>query len=305
MNNSSNEFNLFNSRFLVKTDLSTNHNDGNDDDDDDDDEFNDNANISDSLLDSLNFDDNEALAQNNDSLGLENNLATVLNSASQAESSSSQELLEDKRKLMLLLKRKKQKRLKNSCSSLSNLPQYEMMQVNTRFISNTESKQIDTLTTINTFNRQYSSGSSGNSDNATEFGSDHADSLLSLHQMTEESRVLCVARRIPNSEQMQSGNNSNNQNVQVEHFSTRLDCYGRVISVDVTGMSPNIGKRYIQFLRNNLVNNLLHDFVHPDDLSKVQQHLKEAIINGSGSPQAAILKLYRLKVRFFLIYFDN
>lgn len=304
MNNSSNEFNLFNSRFLVKTDLSTNHNDGNDDDDDDD-EFNDNTNISDSLLDSLNFDDNEALAQNNDSLGLDNNLATVLNAASQAESSSSQDLLEDKRKLMLLLKRKKQKQLKNSCfaSSLSNLPQYEMMQVNTRFISNSESKQIDTLTTINTFNRQYSSGSGGNNDDVTEFGSDHADSLLSLHQMTEESRVLCVARRIPNSEQKQSGNNSNNQSVQVEHFTTRLDCYGRVISVDVTGMSPNVGKRYIQFLRNNLVNNLLHDFVHPDDLSKVQQHLKEAIINGGGSPQAAILKLYRLKVKFFIFSF--
>ncbi|OTF71406.1 hypothetical protein BLA29_007978, partial [Euroglyphus maynei] len=152
------------------------------------------------------------------------------------------------------------------------------MQVYTRFILNSESK-IDSLNSLNNF---------------TFVGPGTADG----HQMTEESRVLCIARRLPNSEQHSSGN-SGQTKFQIKQFSTRLDIYGCITNVDWSTMSSNninIQKQ-ITYLRNNLTaNRLFHDSVHKEDLNKVQQHLKEAIINAGGSSPAAVSKIYRLKV---------
>lgn len=290
LNNSSshNEFNSFNSRFLVKMESPSSIHD-----DDDDFDFDDSLDESLShhiddknFSDSLSFDDNEALASD----------------PSKGESFASTEALKDKqltlseekRKRILMLKRKKQKQQSSKDSLLPCLPRYELMQVNTRFISNSESKQIDTLTTINNLKHHTSSFGLG-SLNSSSMHTDCASSIHHHQQMIEESRVLCVARRLPDSEQQPIDNDGQN-NVQIEQFTTRLDFHGRVTFLDTSSMSTKFSWN-INYLKNNLINNLLHDFVHPDDLKKVQQHLKEAIIN--GSVQAAISKFYRLKVCFF------
>ncbi|KPM03369.1 hypothetical protein QR98_0018000 [Sarcoptes scabiei] len=259
---------------------------------DDDDDFDFDDSLDESLShhiddknfsDSLSFDDNEALASD----------------PSKGESFASTEALKDKqltlseekRKRILMLKRKKQKQQSSKDSLLPCLPRYELMQVNTRFISNSESKQIDTLTTINNLKHHTSSFGLG-SLNSSSMHTDCASSIHHHQQMIEESRVLCVARRLPDSEQQPIDNDGQN-NVQIEQFTTRLDFHGRVTFLDTSSMSTKFSWN-INYLKNNLINNLLHDFVHPDDLKKVQQHLKEAIIN--GSVQAAISKFYRLKI---------
>ncbi|XP_075676651.1 uncharacterized protein LOC113796041 isoform X3 [Dermatophagoides pteronyssinus] len=295
-----NEFNSFNSRFLVKSE-GLMHSSENDDDDYGDENFGDDelsTRDNDDFLDSLNFDDNEALAQNDDSSVLDSDLAAVLDAA-QAESSSSstmsmaklnhsnQVIAKQKQRLLLLKQQKRKQKLqqKESSNLESCLPQYELMQVNTKFISNSESKQIDSLSTTLSLNNSTFVGFS-------------SPGTAGGHQMTEDSRVLCVARRLPNSEQQSSGN-SGQTKCQIKHFSTRLDMYGCVTHVDWSTLSSNNIQiqRQISHLQNNLkANRLFHDSVHKDDLNKVQQHLKDAIINAGGSSPAAVSKSYRLKV---------
>lgn len=258
--NNNNESKGFNSRFLIKVD--NNPDLLNDDNDfgshDDDLDINDEDNL-------LDTEDNEAMAS--DDIILDNDLASVLDSSVEANKTNEQ----------LLASRRKKKRLKEGITV--SIPQYESMQVNTHFLSSSHSKKIDSLG-INSL-AHSSSNVSANNVNSGQNSTSHR------YTSPEDNRLLCIARRLNDNEKAVG-------NVMVEQFTTRLDVNGKVVAIDVSGLTS----QYSQFLNQSLVNSLIQEFVHPDDLRRVNSHLKEAITM-SDSPASSSLYRFKVCLAFF------
>lgn len=238
---SSNELSSFNSRFLIKSDSELLGEDFQDDDDLD----------NDALLDT---DTNEAMASDD--------LVSMLDGGMETSSTGQEQSV-----------KRKKKRHKDGLSS--SIPQYESMQVNTVFLSSSNSKQIDSLA-LNSLTSTSSSVSVNKANSGQNSSSRH---LLS----PEDGRLLCFARRLPDSE----------KGSVAEHFTTHLDLTGKVVSIDTSKLSVP----HSQFLNQSLVNSLIQEFAHPDDLMRVQSHLKEAM---AVKDSPAISKFYRFKVSTFV-----
>lgn len=91
---------------------------------------------------------------------------------------------------------------------------------------------------------------------------------------------MCVARRIPATEKSSSTTN-------VEQFTTRLDVTGKILAIDTSGASAT----YSQYLNKDLVGRIIQELCHPNDLARVNAHLKEALQQRSSTSG-----IYRLQV---------
>ncbi|CAG0878825.1 unnamed protein product [Darwinula stevensoni] len=94
-----------------------------------------------------------------------------------------------------------------------------------------------------------------------------------------QNYLLCIVRRIPPSEKSQGPT--------VEQFTTRLDMTGKIMNIDTSGVSST----YSQYLNKALIGCMIQELCHPNDVTKLANHLKEALTQGG-----AISPVYRLRV---------
>ncbi|EFX74243.1 hypothetical protein DAPPUDRAFT_57330, partial [Daphnia pulex] len=100
--------------------------------------------------------------------------------------------------------------------------------------------------------------------------------------------LVCVARRIPSTEKMASSAIVTTGGPVVEQFTTKLDSSGKIVAVDVTGVSPP----YSSYLsKESLLSCTIQELCHPDDLSIFQAHFQETIQSGCG-----LSSRYRLRL---------
>lgn len=92
--------------------------------------------------------------------------------------------------------------------------------------------------------------------------------------------LLCVASRITHRDKVISS-------AAIEQFTTKLDTSGKIIGVDVSGISM----QYSQFLNKNLMDTKLQDLCPPHEVHKLTQHLKETISAGQATSS-----IYRLRI---------
>lgn len=95
-----------------------------------------------------------------------------------------------------------------------------------------------------------------------------------------QNHLACVARRIPPNEKSPTS-------LGVEQFTTRLDVTGKIIAIDISGLSSP----YSQHLHKDLVGCILQELCHPSDLPKLNQHLKETLRSGNNTSA-----MYRFRV---------
>ncbi|XP_068904525.1 nuclear receptor coactivator 1 isoform X6 [Tenebrio molitor] len=90
--------------------------------------------------------------------------------------------------------------------------------------------------------------------------------------------LLCVASRISHRDKGSTG---------IEQFTTKLDTSGKIIGVDVSGVS----QQYSQFLNKDLVDRALKELVPQREVPKLDSHLRDTINVGQSTSV-----LYRLQV---------
>ncbi|XP_031827579.1 uncharacterized protein LOC116424817 isoform X3 [Nomia melanderi] len=95
------------------------------------------------------------------------------------------------------------------------------------------------------------------------------------------SCLMCVARRIPPNEKPIGS--------LIEQFAVKLDTTGKIITVDISGLSPLYSK-YLNKVRD-LIGTTIKDLCHPHDLSKLTAHLNDTLQVGQS-----ISDVYRLRV---------
>jgi hypothetical protein len=100
--------------------------------------------------------------------------------------------------------------------------------------------------------------------------------------------LVCVARRIPSTEKMASSAIVTTGGPVVEQFTTKLDSSGKIVAVDVTGVSLPYSS---YFSKESLLSCTIQELCHPDDLSIFQAHFQETIQSGCG-----LSSRYRLRL---------
>ncbi|XP_074595198.1 uncharacterized protein LOC141850465 isoform X2 [Brevipalpus obovatus] len=116
------------------------------------------------------------------------------------------------------------------------------------------------------------------------------DSLLDDGSESEESLLVCIARRRPTSDY-------NPSMINVEQFSTKLDHKGKILAVDNTGLSS----KYSQYLNKGLIGKNIFHLCHPNDVSMMEEHLKEAIIKQNVSIVSPIYRFCLTAERYISI----
>ncbi|KAL3282539.1 hypothetical protein HHI36_005719 [Cryptolaemus montrouzieri] len=82
--------------------------------------------------------------------------------------------------------------------------------------------------------------------------------------------LLCVASRISYKDKTITG---------IEQFTTKLDTSGKIIGVDTSGVSSV----YSQYVNKDLMHTVLKDLVPPQDVHKLNAHLRETLSSGQSS----------------------
>jgi len=100
--------------------------------------------------------------------------------------------------------------------------------------------------------------------------------------------LVCVARRIPSTEKMASSTVASTGGPVVEQFTTKLDSSGKIVVVDVTGVSPPYSS---YFSKEALLSCTIQELCHPDDLPIFQAHFQETLQSGCG-----LSSRYRLRL---------
>ena len=243
--------------------------------------------------------------------GTESALSSSSSTTTTANATKEAILLKAKRRRLLLMRNERKivqqfKKRKNKLNEFDPFGQYERMQVSTKLLhGNNESirQQLENQQQSNSSmtmaavggssnsggnggggsgsgnGNQSSSSSSGSTTAASSSSTAHHDSTTSS-SCPDEARLMCIARRIPNSEKMIG-------KIQIEQFTTRMDTSGYVIGIDTSGITCS----YKKFLDESLPGQLIFEFAHQNDMPKVRSHLKECFEKGS-----AVSPVYRFKV---------
>ncbi|XP_076255265.1 basic helix-loop-helix family member taiman isoform X5 [Rhynchophorus ferrugineus] len=90
--------------------------------------------------------------------------------------------------------------------------------------------------------------------------------------------LLCIASRISHRDKASCS---------FEQFTTKLDSTGKIICVDTSSVSETVS----QVLRKDFKGRSLRDFVPPQDIHKLNTHLRETLANGTS-----ISAVYRIQV---------
>lgn len=92
--------------------------------------------------------------------------------------------------------------------------------------------------------------------------------------------TLCVASRVSHLGVIKGATN-------IEQFTTKLDTSGKIINVDVSGVSP----QYSQYISKDLKDRVLRDLVPQQDVHNLNGHLRETLNNGQSTSA-----VYRLQI---------
>ena len=115
------------------------------------------------------------------------------------------------------------------------------------------------------------------------------DSLMIAAANSNEPCLLCIVRRIPQTERVTGANSS------IEQFTTRLDTSGKIIGVDTSGVSAV----YSQYLNKDLIGRIIQELCLPSELPKLSSHLKEVLTLGKGT--SAIYRLQLTEDKFIAV----
>lgn len=84
--------------------------------------------------------------------------------------------------------------------------------------------------------------------------------------------MLCVASRVSHLGVLKGASN-------FEQFTTKLDTSGKIIKVDVSGVSP----QYSQYINKDLKDRVLRDLVAQQEVHYLIGHLKDTLNNGQST----------------------
>lgn len=96
-------------------------------------------------------------------------------------------------------------------------------------------------------------------------------------------RLMCVARRAPNSEKGTSAAAA----TPIEQFTTKLDTTGKIVGIDTSGVSAV----YSQYLNKDLTGRIIQELCLQQELQVLTGHLKETLSSGQATSG-----VYRLRV---------
>ncbi|XP_054721170.1 mucin-17-like [Uloborus diversus] len=84
------------------------------------------------------------------------------------------------------------------------------------------------------------------------------------------NRMTCIARRAATEEKRAT---------KIEHFTTKTDREGKIVDVETSAVALPL----CQYLRKELIGSQYLDFCHPNDVTSVQQHLKNTLETGMAT----------------------
>lgn len=96
-------------------------------------------------------------------------------------------------------------------------------------------------------------------------------------------RLMCVARRMPQSEK----GAASSATTLIEQFTTKLDTTGKIIGIDTFGVSAT----YSQYLNKDLTGRIIQELCPQSEFQTLTNHLKETLSSGQATSTVYRLRL--------------